>query len=203
MAESCDFGTHRNDAIRDQLVFGVFDRDLQKRLLNEENLTARTAERLIKNSEITVSQAQTINSEVGVNSVKHRLGSRDSRFDRFKGERGQGSTGSRNREFCEKRRTFRDRSRSGDRSATKGRYANFTCHFCNRRGHIQKNCYRYNNSQRTTVKFVDDASKTDNVQEYFKRLKDDYSCSDSDDSDRIRLSPSFGSQGANEGASEA
>lgn len=177
LAESCEFGTHRDDAIRDQLVFGVYDRELQKRLLNEENLTARNAERLIKNSEITVSQARAINSEVSVNSVKHRLGHRDGRRDRYRGRER-----SRSNDYRGGRRTYNERSRSGDRSVSRGRYANFTCHFCKMKGHIQKNCYRYKNSQKNTVKFVEDNNaKTERVHEYFKRLNVDYS-SGSDDS---------------------
>lgn len=50
------------------------------------------------------------------------------------------------------------------------------------KGHIQKNCYRYKNSQKNAVKFVEDSAKpAERVHDYFKRLKMDYS-GESDDS---------------------
>lgn len=38
LAEQCDFGEFRDSAIRDQLIYGVYDKDLQRKLLNEDNL---------------------------------------------------------------------------------------------------------------------------------------------------------------------
>lgn len=49
LAEKCDFGGFKDRAIRDVLVIGVLDRTLQKRLFDEENLTAAKAEKYILN----------------------------------------------------------------------------------------------------------------------------------------------------------
>jgi len=38
MSEICRFGTHLEDALRDQLVWGIKDQNIQKRLLSEESL---------------------------------------------------------------------------------------------------------------------------------------------------------------------
>lgn len=43
LAETCDFGDFRNEALRDMFVIGLRDRDTQKRLLGEDNLTLETA----------------------------------------------------------------------------------------------------------------------------------------------------------------
>lgn len=90
LAESCDFGAFRDSAIRDQLVFGVYNRELQKRLLNEEELNLRSAERIIKGFEMANNNslyfAETA-AGAGVNSVKNRLGNRQSRVDRYDRDR--------------------------------------------------------------------------------------------------------------------
>jgi hypothetical protein len=38
MSEFCEFGTHLDDVLRDQLVWGIKDKTIQKRLLSEESL---------------------------------------------------------------------------------------------------------------------------------------------------------------------
>ncbi|XP_062716386.1 uncharacterized protein K02A2.6-like isoform X1 [Aedes albopictus] len=188
LAESCDFGQFRDTAIRDQLLFGLSDRKLQKRLLSEDELTLKTAERIIKSSEIAVNQADAINEDPNINSVKYRLGRRGEYSAQKIEYRGrERSRGRAYRGFYD--RYDRSRSRSGpsagQRSSNRGRYANFVCHFCKLRGHIQKHCYKYKDSQKGSVKFVGDVSKQDtardDVHDYFKRLQDDYS-SDSDSS---------------------
>lgn len=189
LAESCDFGEFRDTAIRDQLLFGLSDRKLQKRLLSEDELTLRTTERIIKSSEIAVNQADAINDgSANINSVKYRLG-RNRNYGGH-GREYRGRERSRNRDYrMQHERYERSRSHSGpssgQMSSGKGRYANFVCHFCKIRGHIQKHCYKYKNSQRSSVKFVGEATKhdeaRDNVHDYFKRLRVDYS-SDSDSS---------------------
>ncbi|XP_062533216.1 uncharacterized protein LOC134202184 [Armigeres subalbatus] len=210
LAELCDFGTFRDSAIRDQLVFGVYNRELQKRLLNEEDLTVRSAERIIKGFEMANSNTQYFHSESGgnqgINSVKYRLGGRQSRTERYDRSR------SRSRDRYTSRRedsrtnynNYERRSRSGQRSSSRGRYANFVCHFCRKRGHIQKNCYRFIDSQKNSVKFVKEVDSTvqeerkaNDVHDYFKRLRVDYD-SDTEEEDRHRVNPRLGPQGAGE-----
>ena len=73
LAEACDFGVFRDSAIRDQLVFGVYDKEVQHRLLQEDDLTLRTAEKIIKNREIATFRMQVLSQDSGVNSVKFRF----------------------------------------------------------------------------------------------------------------------------------
>ncbi|XP_072179813.1 uncharacterized protein [Diadema setosum] len=46
MAESCDFDTFRSQALRDRLVCGLLDKNIQKRLLSEDSLTIDKAIKL-------------------------------------------------------------------------------------------------------------------------------------------------------------
>ncbi|XP_062707172.1 uncharacterized protein LOC134287930 [Aedes albopictus] len=196
LAEACDFGEFRDSAIRDQLVYGVYDKGLQQRLLDEENLTLKTAERILKAKEITANSSQAINRNGAVNSVKQRLGWTESRDNRKVYEDRTGERGRRERSRFDDRHSQYSHGgyRSRSRSQTKGRYANFVCHYCKMRGHIQKNCYKFINEQKRPVKFVDEAASVENPHEYFKRLRADY---DSDvESDRHRSSSPDGPQGA-------
>lgn len=197
LAEQCDFGEFRDSAIRDQLIYGVYDKDLQRQLLNEDNLLLKTAEKLIKNRDLVSSRAMAINAE-NVNSVRFRLGRRDARYERrYDVYRRNDRSRSRNRD----RYTWNDRGRSDldRRSPGKGRYANFTCFFCKQKGHVQKNCYRFKNSQRGAVNAVkDDAdreSDSENVHDYFKRLRVEYD-TENESTDLVGESPDLGPQGA-------
>lgn len=185
LAESCEFGAFRDSAIRDQLVFGVYNRELQKRLLNEEGLDVRSAERIIKGFEMANSNTQYFHSESGenqVNSVRYRLGARQPRVDKDDRTRSRSRDRAyiRNQDSRNNYRRYEGRSRSDHRSSSRGIYANFVCQFCKRRGHIQKNCYRYIDSQKNSVKFVKeerpekDEQSTGDVHDYFKRLRVEY-----------------------------
>lgn len=52
LAEQCEFGDFKSRAIRDVLVIGLNDRGLQKRLFDEDDLTAAKAEKIIVNQEL-------------------------------------------------------------------------------------------------------------------------------------------------------
>lgn len=182
LAEACDFGQFRDTAITDQLVFGIYDKELQRRLLNEDDLVVRTAEKIIKSFDMANVRSQTMNEETGVNSVKHRLGRKP-----FDDQRDRRRSRSRGRNFFNRDThsyySDRERARSGQRQPGRGRYANFICNFCKLKGHIQKHCFRFkqqSQNQNNMVNFVEKEAEPENVHDYFKRLKFDYD-SDSDD----------------------
>ncbi|XP_058457000.1 uncharacterized protein K02A2.6-like [Malaya genurostris] len=185
LAEACDFGVFRDSAIRDQLVFGVYDKEVQHRLLQEDDLTLRMAEKIIKNREIATTRVQVLNQDSAINSVKFRLGNRDNRSDfRNMDERGRRRSRSRSRDRQANRYVnHRERSRTNQRSTSRGRYSNFVCHFCNKKGHIQKNCYKFKNTRRHSVNSVAETNKNVNVHDYFKRLRVDYDTSDNESGD--------------------
>ncbi|XP_062710644.1 uncharacterized protein LOC134288785 [Aedes albopictus] len=61
-AEFCSFGEFKQVAIRDRVLAGLTDGALIQRLLNEENLTLQSAEKLIATWEIAGANARTIGS---------------------------------------------------------------------------------------------------------------------------------------------
>ncbi|XP_058448857.1 uncharacterized protein LOC131428830 [Malaya genurostris] len=78
-AEMCDFGEFKDMAIRDKLVCGISNKDLQQRLFNEEDLTLAKAEKLIVNRELAGARAKLISGDSTRVSVLNRLWKRDSR----------------------------------------------------------------------------------------------------------------------------
>lgn len=57
LAETCDFGTFRDQALRDMFVIGMNDHDTQQRLLGEKNLTLENAFNQAQNAERTKSMS--------------------------------------------------------------------------------------------------------------------------------------------------
>lgn len=79
LAEECDFGAFKDRAIRDVLVIGINDKQLQKRLFDEDDLTAAKTERIIVNQEKAsenVGQVLGRSAEKNV-SIVARLGRRN------------------------------------------------------------------------------------------------------------------------------
>lgn len=63
LAEQCEFGEFKDRAIRDVLVIGIFDRTMQKRLFDEDDLTAAKAEKMIVNQELSSDRTQFVRSD--------------------------------------------------------------------------------------------------------------------------------------------
>ncbi|XP_058445754.1 uncharacterized protein LOC131426939 [Malaya genurostris] len=61
-AEMCDFGEFKDMAIRDKLVCGISNKELQQRLFDEEDLTLAKAEKLIVNRELAGARAKLISA---------------------------------------------------------------------------------------------------------------------------------------------
>ncbi|XP_055612032.1 uncharacterized protein LOC129758536 [Uranotaenia lowii] len=200
LAEACEFDGYRDRAIRNKLVMGVLDKDLRRRLFNEENLTLKTTERMLKSSERNLDNDRFMDAE-NINSVKFRLGDRQERRDSRGLERRSTFRGrSQSRDFgrSERYNPF-NRSPSGSRFKSKGRYANFKCNYCGEMGHVWKSCFERKRKQRSMVNFVDDKPREtprENVHDYFKRLRVDYSSSD--ESDCSGSARDLGPQGADQ-----
>ncbi|XP_062704998.1 uncharacterized protein LOC115266360 [Aedes albopictus] len=181
LAENCNFKEFKNEAIRDRLIFGLKDKDLQKKLLSEDDIELKEVEKLIISSELAgqrFKEVESTNPGAGVMSVKYRLGrkkgddynqqqagysgryrSRSRSFDR-----GQG----RNNGFT-RQNSSRERDNSRDRY-DRNTHSNAVCNYCKRRGHIRRNCYILQN--RSAVKFVDEVQVVESQQvSKFDRLK--------------------------------
>lgn len=182
LAEECDFGAFKDRAIRDVLVIGINDKQLQKRLFDEDDLTATKAEKIIVNQEKASENAGQVlgrSAEKNVGIVA-RLGRRNesSRFrSRFRG---------RSRSYDR----YRSRSRSGngyDRGYDKGSGRKekplYLCSYCKKTGHTRKYCYRLKErspqNSKSNVKFVD--SPKPGSSGLFKRLKVDMETDDEEE----------------------
>lgn len=183
LAEKCAFGEFKERAIRDMLVIGVYDSTLQKRLFDEEELTASKAEKIILNQEISSSRTRLLNDDDKRVSIVNRLGP--------KPVIPRGRYRSRSRSY--------DRENSFSRGRSSGRYPNrnrydsgktsYYCSFCKKSGHTRKFCYRLNakspQREKYSVKFVDSPKSSPPVtdtSDIFKRLKKDIS-TDTEDED--------------------
>lgn len=172
LAERCDFGAFKSRAIRDALVIGVYDRQLQKKLFDEDELTAERAEKLILNQELSTVRTRFIDrDDERRGSVVARLGRRVVRSPNRRNDRNRSRSMSRNHN--NHNQSFSPRRRSRDRSSSK----TFVCSFCGRDGHTKKFCYRLKRKSprknRSEVKFI--SSPTSNpaasTSSLFKRLK--------------------------------
>ncbi|EDS28235.1 conserved hypothetical protein [Culex quinquefasciatus] len=104
LAERCCFGDFRDRAIRDVLVMGVFDRGLQKRLFDEDNLTADKAEKMILNQELSSNRTRILNNgDDGRSSLVNRLGRRPDRTPNKGGYRNRSRSNNRTRSFSSDR----------------------------------------------------------------------------------------------------
>ncbi|XP_062542355.1 uncharacterized protein LOC134210322 [Armigeres subalbatus] len=155
-AELCNFQQFKETAIRDRLIMGLMDRELQKSLLMSETLTLEAIEKKLLGSEVANRQTKAMASESRkdeVHSVKSRLGkkvgeySRD--YDRNKTYRGRGA----NR--YDRRVNFRGRSPAEVRN--RGAYANAICNYCKKRGHLRRDCFSLKN--RNSVHHVEKGDK--------------------------------------------
>ncbi|EAT38189.1 AAEL009897-PA [Aedes aegypti] len=109
LAEECDFGGFKERDIRDVLVIGVLDRQLQKRLFDEDDLTASKAERIIVNQEISSDRTRYLKED-----DDKRTSTRGNVIARL------GARVDRSRVRFERRSRSRSRSYGRDRSFSRG-----------------------------------------------------------------------------------
>lgn len=62
-AEFCSFGSYKEIAIRDRIMAGLLDKNLQQRLLNEEHLTLECAEKMITTWEMAGASARSLDND--------------------------------------------------------------------------------------------------------------------------------------------
>lgn len=120
LSQTCEFGNHLTEALRDKLVFGLSDQKIQAALLREKELTFEKACSTAKSIELT---RQHVDLMHGDNTV--------SVFSRSRlGPRG------------DDQRVVRGKS--------KPRYANYQCYSCGLPGHTSRSCRTPNakNSQK-------------------------------------------------------
>lgn len=71
LIRTCHYGDQENDMLRDRIVIGVYDKNLQKKLLETANLTYDVAVEKCRTAEVTKEQANEMSKLNAVNEVKH------------------------------------------------------------------------------------------------------------------------------------
>lgn len=144
LAYRCEFGSFQNMAVRDRLVCGILDRDLQKRLLEKGDPTLSEIEQLILDEDILGSRREREAHE----SIRDDGGERH-KHKAHKGSKDIHAIGVRS---VSRERSRRGRSRSRSESPlprlepVAGRNA-MRCTFCGRDGHTVKYCFNKTNKK--------------------------------------------------------
>ena len=133
LASTCNFGDFLEDALRDRLVCGLRSESARRRLLADAEGTTS----LVKAIEQAQSYEQAEKNAKALKGTDVAL----KKFSATPPRRGNvESTSRRNRKPCYRcGRTNHD--------ARECRFAESTCHFCNKKGHIAPACFRKKNSQ--------------------------------------------------------
>ncbi|XP_058814399.1 uncharacterized protein LOC131678341 [Topomyia yanbarensis] len=209
-AEFCNFKNFKHEAIRERIVAGLRDEALQQRLLNEQNLTLESAEKLIATWEMAGANARSLG--IGVNAGQ--IASLNNDFKRPRpstleklaktlanakaGDRPSRPAGT--RQSVKIRLGFQPYYYNGEQEDKQKNFAGFrpaewragqdrnrsesrVCDFCGIRGHLKRNCFKLKNQRRDMVQFVDSKTGPSSLSELFNRLETNASDVD-DDNDR-------------------
>lgn len=145
LAEHCDFGGDLNERLRDQLVSGVGDERVQKRMLMKDKLTFDDAYSIAVSNEIATRDATVFsNSDKAEHTTTNKIHSRYNKKKPQQNRQNSTSTNTQQSSFStpETRKCFR----CGDPShlATTCPHKNRTCNYCHKVGHLSKICFRKN-----------------------------------------------------------
>lgn len=126
LSEHCNFGDTLNDMLRDRLVCGINNQQVQRRLLSEPDLTFAKALELAQAAEAAERNARELESTVPSAAVNAVLpGQKGGRVRRSKTRRSRPT------------RCYRC---DGNHLADKCRYKDSECHHCGKTGHLEKAC---------------------------------------------------------------
>ena len=70
MSENCDFGTAKNDRIRDAIVIGILEKELSEKMQLKDDLTLENASTIARQSELVKSQVRDQTQPTAVNEVR-------------------------------------------------------------------------------------------------------------------------------------
>lgn len=155
LAEDCNFGDTLSERLRDQIVCGLYDDDVQKRLLAESKLILENAISIAVASEVAASQSKFMHSQQSSNSdnadsvdfVRGQSGKNSTRV----GKQNVNTSGKNKAEFRNFKRDFVCFGCGGKHERSLCKFKDATCHSCGFKGHIKKVCRKKSNfkKQRT------------------------------------------------------
>ncbi|MCG8093299.1 MAG: hypothetical protein JAZ17_06670 [Candidatus Thiodiazotropha endolucinida] len=70
ISENCDFGTSKNDRIRDAIVIGILDKELSEKMQLRDDLTLENATTMARSSELIKSQVRDQSEHTSVSEVR-------------------------------------------------------------------------------------------------------------------------------------
>lgn len=123
IAAQCGFGAHKDEAIKDAIIFGLRDQELKQKLLMKDEMTVDEVEQIVIRTELAKLRAKTLSGEEearSINSVKYRLGNNNDEQRWNSGRNGRQQT----RRFGNGNRSYSvdsNRSRSPGREHQMGR----------------------------------------------------------------------------------
>lgn len=136
MANTCNFGDHRDRALRDILVLGVYSDDMRQRMLNTTGkLTFEAAVTIALNCEMTQNDMKSFKSNFQTNSVHVSRRDSASNFNNYNSYRSK----SRNKNFRSKSRSNKNNSFSKNNNSSQNS-SNVICFRCQGKGHYARNC---------------------------------------------------------------
>jgi len=152
IAKNCEFGDEKNRFIRDQLIFGVNDEGLRRRMLNKEDISLEEATEMARTSEVVTQQMHVIQRHEGQAPGFQQPVEVDAVNYRPRG-RGRGNWSNQHRTFV-------------NCSSCNGRHARFRCpayraecYQCGKQGHYSRCCSSNREERRRAI----DAVQTFNV----------------------------------------
>ncbi|KAK3100621.1 hypothetical protein FSP39_022706 [Pinctada imbricata] len=136
LSEHCDFGTHLNDSLRDRLVCGLRNEQIQKKLLSESDLTLDKATEIAIAMETAARDAVELQAKHQSASVHKLKPKRDQKpRDKHKTFR---SSDKQHRSSANQPKCFRCRGQGHDPNDCF--YKDKECFKCGNKGHAQRAC---------------------------------------------------------------
>ncbi|MCG8048987.1 MAG: hypothetical protein N0E48_25860, partial [Candidatus Thiodiazotropha endolucinida] len=130
LSEHCDFEANLNDALRDRLVCGIRNENIQKKLLSESDLTLQKAINIATAMETAAKDAVELQHQHRPDSV-HKISKNQTSYTKPKQKN----------KAC-----FRcDRT---NHTPDQCRFKDETCRFCSKKGHIERACLSKKSQQK-------------------------------------------------------
>ena len=160
LVETCEYGTLRDEMIRDRIVVGVRNGALSERMQYEAGLTLEKAKQMARQKEAIAEQNSQLRgdgskqSPIVIEQVKGNLSSQPQQRRRdsiARSDNGRGRGTAPRRPKCT--RCGRSKHQNGARCPAK----DAPCHKCNRKGHFSSQCFSKTVAGRTNELSLDTA----------------------------------------------